>query len=407
MSGRRSAFALVVAQIFSISGTRLSMIAVPWLVLTLTGDAILTGIVAFAELAPYVVAKALGGPLIDRLGARRISIFGDFGSVLAIGMVPLLDHFDKLSAFALIPLMALLGTLRGPADAAKQAMIPAVAREGKLALERMTGAMGTIERLASMVGAGAAGALVATIGAAPALIFNALTFCLSALTIVWGLKPKARPEALGAERQQSYVRQLREGFDFLRGDTVLVGIAVMIAMTNLLDQAYGAVLAPVWAKQNGHGAEMLGLLFALFSGFSMLGALIAAAIGEKLPRLPIYVGAFVLIGLPRYAVFALDVPIGAILAVLVVSGFASGFINPIVSAVILERIPENLVGRVSSLVTASAWALMPFGGIVGGVLIAATGLEATLLILGFVYLAITLAPLGLRRFRGISQRPAA
>lgn len=403
MSGKRSFFALVTAQVFSISGTRLSMIAIPWLVLTLTGDPLLTGIVAFAELAPYVLAKALGGPLIDRVGARAISVVGDLGSLVAIGMVPLLDHFGMLSVFALIPLVTLLGVLRGPADAAKQAMIPAVARQGGLALERVTGVMGTIERLAGVVGAGAAGALVAVMGAAPALAFNAATFLVSALVIALGLRKTDRP--VSAEPLVPYGRALKEGFDFLRSDAVLVGIAVMIAMTNLLDQAFGAVLLPVWVKESGQSVAVLGLITAVFAGFSVLGAVIAATLAEKLPRLPIYVGAFIIIGLPRYAVFAFDVPLMGILVVLAVGGFASGFINPIVSAVILERIPENLIGRVSSLVTASAWALMPFGGIVGGAMIAGVGLEATLLALGVVYLAITLAPLGLKRFRGFARRP--
>lgn len=403
MSGKRSFFALVLAQVFSISGTRLSMIAIPWLVLTLTGDPLLTGIVAFAELAPYVLAKALGGPLIDRVGARTISVIGDLGSLFAIGMVPLLDHFGMLNVFALIPLVTVLGVLRGPADAAKQAMIPAVARQGGLALERVTGAMGTIERLAGVVGAGAAGGLVAAIGAAPALTFNAATFLVSALVIALGLSKAERKEA--REPEVPYGRALSEGFAFLRSDAVLVGIAVMVAMTNLLDQAFGAVLLPVWVMQTGQSATVLGLVSAVFAGFSVLGAVIATALAEKLPRLPVYVGAFILVGLPRYAVFAFDVPLTGILVILAIGGFSSGFINPIVSAVILERIPERLIGRVSSLVTASAWALMPFGGIVGGAMIAGVGLEATLLALGFVYLAITLAPLGLKRFRGFARRP--
>lgn len=405
MGGRYAFLALATAQTFSLSGTRLSMIAIPWLVLTLTGDPVLTGGVAFAEMAPYVLAKALGGPLIDRIGPRRVSLLGDLGSLAAIAMVPLLDASGLLSMPALIALVVVLGTLRGPADAAKQAMIPAVARAGGLSLERTTGVMGTIDRLAGMMGAALAGALVAVLGAAPALVFTAITFGLSALTIALGLSGLSRKRGEAREPAVSYGRQLREGFDFLRGDALLVSIAAMIAMTNLLDQAYGAVLVPVWAASSGQGVAVLGLVFAVFSGFSVLGSILAAAFGERLPRLPVYVGAFLMIGLPRYAVFAFDVPLQAVLAVLAVGGFSSGFINPIVSAVILERIPEHLIGRVSSLVTASAWALMPFGGLLGGALIAGVGLDATLLGFGLVYLAITLAPLTLKSFRGFSRRP--
>ena len=45
-------------------------------------------------------------------------------------------------------------------------------------------------------------------------------------------------EPIVEETETGYVRQLREGWDFLRGDRVLLGISVMVAMTNLLDAAY-------------------------------------------------------------------------------------------------------------------------------------------------------------------------
>lgn len=403
MSGGRDFAALALAQVFSISATRLSMIAIPWLVLTLSGDPLLTGIVVFAEMAPYVLAKALGGPLIDRIGPRRISILGDLAAVPIVGAVPVLFHFDLLAFPVLIALVVLLGSLRGPADAAVHAMVPMVARRSNAPLERVTGVVGTIERLASTVGAGAAGGLVALIGAAPALAFNAVALALSALVVMIGIgrEPQRRPP----EDKTSYRAELGEGFNFLRRDVVLIAIAVMVACSNLFDQAYATVLVPVWIKSGGMGAEILGLIFAVMAGFSMLGAMLATALGEKMPRLIVYTAAYMLIGIPRFAVFALDAPMAVILVTLAIGGFASGFLNPILSAVILERIPERLIGRVSSLVTASAWALMPFGGIVGGALIAGAGLSNAMWIAGGCYFAITLLPLCLPGFRQFAKRP--
>ena len=49
------------------------MIALPWFVLTTTGSATKTGLVALAELLPLVLLKVLGGPVIDRVGARRVA----------------------------------------------------------------------------------------------------------------------------------------------------------------------------------------------------------------------------------------------------------------------------------------------------------------------------------------------
>jgi MFS family permease len=404
MTARRPFAALVLAETLSLTGTRLSMIAIPWLVLVTTGDPFATGIVAFSEMLPYVVVKALAGPLVDRLGPRIIAIVCDAGSVVVIALVPVLDAFDRLDLWTLVPLVAVMGALRGPADAAKHAMVPEVARLGGLALERVTGVLGTIERLASSIGAAAAGGLVALIGAAPALGVTAAALTLSALVVTLGLVEAGRPAPRPAA-PSAYLDELGEGWRFLRKDAVLMGIVIMVASTNFFDQAFGAVLLPVWTQQSGHGAALLGTMLAVFSGASVLGAALATGLAERLPRLGVYAVAFLITGFPRFAVFALGAPLPGIFAVLVAAGFASGFLNPIISAVIFERIPRPLVGRVSALVTALAWCLMPFGGLAAGAMIAVTGLPATLALAGIGYLAVTMLPLMLKRFRSFGERP--
>ena len=74
MSPRTTLWGYLVAVAISITGTRVSMIAIPWLVLTTTGSPTKTGLVAFAEMAPLVAAQVLSGPLTDRIGARRMAV---------------------------------------------------------------------------------------------------------------------------------------------------------------------------------------------------------------------------------------------------------------------------------------------------------------------------------------------
>jgi len=393
---RRPFLAFAIAETLSISGTRLSTIAIPWLVLTTTGSPILTGVVAMAEMLPYVVAKALSGPLIDRIGPKRVAIGCDTASVLVVGLVPLLALFGWLDLALLLPIVVAMGILRGPSDAAKISMVPSIAKLADVPLERVTGVAGVIDRLASTVGAAAAGGLIALIGPGLALTLNAATFALAAAVVATGIP------AFGRERTEtrgSYFAELREGFDFIRRDALLVGIVVMITITNLLDAAWSAVLLPVWTQQAGFDAALLGLLFAVMSAASIAGAAIATATGERLPRLTVYIVAFLLAGLPRFAVFAIDVPLLAV--------FAAGFINPIVNAVIMERIPPAMIGRASALVGALAWALIPFGGLVGGALVALVGLAPTLWLTGLAYFAATLLPLARRSFRAFGSRPGA
>jgi MFS family permease len=396
---------LAVAETVSISGTRLSTIAIPWLVLSTTGSPVSTGLVAMMEMLPYVAAKALGGPLIDRVGPKRIAIACDAASVAVVGLVPLLHLLGLLTVPVLLPIVFAIGALRGPADAAKQSMVPDIAELAAVPLERVTGVVGTIERLASTVGAAGAGALIAAIGPAQALVFNAVTFAVAAVVVGAGI-PALRHAPVAAAAS-SYGRDLLEGWSFLRRDAVLMGIVVMVAATNLLDQAFHAVLLPVWTRDAGHGPELLGAMLAVFSGASMVGAAIAASIGERMPRLIVYTAAFLLTGFPRFLVLAVDVPLALVFTTLAIGGFTSGFLNPIVSAVLFERIPRPLIGRVSSMAMALGWSLIPFGGLFGGALISGLGLPAALLLTGLAYLAATLMPLARKSFRGFDKRRIA
>ncbi|MBX4997317.1 MFS transporter [Rhizobium lentis] len=405
----RPFLAFAAAETLSLSGTRLSTIAIPWLVLSATGSPVLTGLTAMMEMLPYVAAKALGGPLIDRVGAKSIAIACDAASVIVVGLVPLLDLFGLLSVPMLLPVVFAMGVLRGPSDAAKQAMVPDIAALADVPLERVTGVAGAIERLASTAGAAGAGALIGLIGPGQALLVNAATFAAAALIVAAGIpgtRRTAEPFATSGDRPgmvSSYLDDLREGWRFLRGDAVLVSIVTMVAATNLMDQAYGAVLLPVWTRDSGHGPELLGAILAAFTGASIAGAAIAAVIGERMPRLMVYTVAFLLTGFPRFFVLALDAPLGSVFATLAVAGFASGFLNPILSAVIFERIPKPLAGRVTAMNAALCFALIPFGGLVGGALIGGIGLAAALFVTGLAYLCATLAPLALKSFRGFEK----
>ncbi|MGZ6878244.1 MAG: MFS transporter, partial [Nocardioidaceae bacterium] len=85
MKRRAALYGWLTSEAVSLTGTRVSMIAIPWFVLTTTGSATRTGITAFAEMAPYVVAKAAAGPWVDRIGPRKICVGTDILSVAAVG----------------------------------------------------------------------------------------------------------------------------------------------------------------------------------------------------------------------------------------------------------------------------------------------------------------------------------
>ncbi|WP_436771339.1 MFS transporter [Yinghuangia sp. YIM S09857] len=399
--------AVLTAMAVSLTGTRVSAVALPWFVLVTTGSATRTGLVAFCEMAPYVAAKALAGPLVDRIGPRPVSWTTDLASAAAAAAVPLLHVLGLLSFPLLLALVAVVGAARGPADSAKEVMVPDAAERGGVPLERATGLSGVTERLASTLGPAVGGGLVALLGPVAGLAVNAACFALGSLVVALALPPAMgrayedhRPEGAaesggeqpgqpGEPGEPGYWRRFGEGLAFLRGEPLLLTVIVMLGVTNLLDMAFSSVLLPVWAKESGHGPTAIGLTGTVMGASAVAGSLVAAAAAHRLRRRIVFFGGFLLAGAPRFLVLAADAPMGAVLAVFAVAGFGAGFLNPVLAAVLFERVPRPLLGRVNALGDALSWAGIPLGGLLAGAAVASAGLVPVLVAGGAAYFAVT------------------
>ncbi|MFI8943677.1 MFS transporter [Streptomyces syringium] len=414
--GLRPLAAVLAATAVSLTGTRVSAIALPWFVLVTTGSATQTGLVAFCEMTPYVVVKALTGPLVDRAGPRVVSWTTDSLSALAAGLVPLLYAVDLLPFWLLLALVAAIGAVRGPGDLAKEIMVPEAAERSAVPLERATGISGVTERLASTVGPAAGGALVALLGPQAGLVVNAACFALGSVIIGLALprdmghatEPPAPPEG---GKEPGYWRRFGEGFTFLRGEPLLLTIIVTVGITNLLDAAFMTVLVPVWAKESDGGPAAIGLISSVAGVTAVLGSLVAAAVAHRLRRRLVFFAGFLIVGAPRFLVLASGAPMWAVLVVFAVGGFGGGFLNPILGAISFERVPRQLLGRVRALGDSLAWAGIPLGGLLAGAAVASFGL-VPVLVTGSAAYFLTTSLAGLRpewremdRLRGVGRAP--
>ncbi|TDO49076.1 transmembrane secretion effector [Kribbella sp. VKM Ac-2527] len=382
--------AFLVANVVSICGTRVSAIAIPWFVLVSTGSPLKTGLVAMAEMLPLVVCKAVGGPVIDRVGPKRVSVTADTASMVVVALIPLLHTLHVLRFPVLLALVAAAGALRGPGDAAKGTLIPDIATAARVPLERVTGLESTTERLAGFIAFAVAGGLITLVGEVNALWVDAASFGVCALLIRrWVPSNHQKPQT---PEEDSYVQRLREGWRFLRTDKLMMPLVLMIAVTNLLDAAVAAVLLPVWIRDHGYGPGHTSLILTSFGLTATAFALLASAIGHRLPRKLVFTLAFLICGAPRFVVMAFDAPVWGVMLVYAIGGIGAGFINPVLGALFLERIPRPLLGRVNSLADAVAWIGVPLGGVVAGMAITGIGLVPALLAAGAVYFVATMTP---------------
>ncbi|MEU8761230.1 MFS transporter [Streptomyces sp. NPDC048659] len=408
MRARTPLVTVLAANAISISGNSLTLIGVPWFALETTGSPGKAGLVAFFAAVPVVLSAICGGPVIDRIGRRRVSVASDLVCALALAAIPLLNRAGLLQFWMLCALMAVTGLFHAPGETARHVLIPDLARHAGTPLTRATSLYEAVSRGARMTGAALAGLLVAVIGADTVLYVDAVTFGASALLVLAGLRGIPAAEPLRGAPPLSlaaYRTDLREGYSFLLRTPLLLGINLMVMVTNGLGQSWNAVLLPVHAREELGGSAAIGLLVAVFGGCALIGALLYGAVGHRFPRRPVFAVGFLLAGAPSYVVAAFTDTTPPLLVTMALGGLGAGVLNPILSTVFYETVPEQLRTRVGGASTAGVLLTTPLGGLAAGYLVERDGITTALLSFAAVYFLATLSPLVFPAWKTM-ERPA-
>jgi MFS family permease len=381
---RAPLYALYAADAISFAGNAVAQIAIPWYVLTTTGSAMLTALVVFFNFLPIVLAAFFGGVVVDRLGFRRASVVADLASSVAVAAIPLLDATIGIEIWQLMALVFAGALLDAPGATARAALFPDVVELAGVRMERASGMRSGIQQGAQLLGAPLGGVLVAAFGATAALWLDAASFVVSAvLVIAFVPRPHRGPEQEGGGR---FFSELAEGLRFIWRRPLVRAVVLMVLLTNLIEAPAPVVLA-VFAREEYGTAADFGLLVGVLGGAALAGALGYSAIGHRLPRRRTFLVCFA--GVPvGYLALAAQPSLPVAIAALALAGLAAGPINPLLFTVSTEIVPSALRGRVFGAIRAGAWAAIPLGILVGGVMVAAIGAPATFLVMGVLLAAV-------------------
>ncbi|MGW4928036.1 MFS transporter [Agromyces sp. NPDC004153] len=408
--------ALFAAQFFSLSGNAIAMIAVPIIALTETGSPLAAGVAGVFATVPLVIGGALGGVLVDRFGYRLSSIVADVASGVTIIAIPVLWATVGLPFGVLLALVFLGGLLDPPGDTAKTVLVPDLAALARMPLARAAGAQSTVQRTATMVGAGTAGALVALAGPAPALIVDAIGFAISALLVLCFVPRRIAGGAAAADADAAAIAEGTEdasakggfvaGIRFIAVHPLLRAIVLLVTLTNAIDAAGMTVLKPVYATRVLDDPAVLGFMVGCFAAGALAGSALFGLVAHRWSGRPMFAVCFVLAGTPPYLAMALGAPLPVLLPVLAASGLAAGALNPMIATAMYGEVPDGMRARVFGATTAGVAASMPLGALLGGLSVDAFGITATVAGAALLYLVLGGSPLFLRSFSGLTAARA-
>lgn len=389
---------LVGAVGLSAAGDFVALIALVLHVHDLTGSGLAVSALFAATMVPVVALAPLAGLLADRVESVRLLVLAS----LAQGLVAAgLAFTDSLASILL--LSALLGLGSAISQPAEFALVPAVAREGRLT--QANGWVETARYAGFAIGPLAAAALTAGGGSRLALLVNAASFAAIALAAACMRTRRPPVPAISHEGRD----RARDGFRFLWRDhllRVLVGAAVLgllfISASLTVEVFY--IKDVVGAGDAGYALTGAAWMIGMVAGATGLASRVArggaaAAAGIALAALAAQ-GA----GMAFAASWAI---LPVVIAGFVGGGLAHGLKNVLIRTVIQERVPERLHGRAFAAYnglrnTAELGALGA-----GGVLVSVLGAQLALLGAGLGCVAAGLLGLGLIQRRGAPVRATA
>ena len=96
--GRAGLAMLLAAYALFALGSMVTIVAVPWLVLTTTGSATKMGVVAAATTLPFLFTSVFATPVADRLGTQATVILTSFGGALSMAVVAIVPDVNFAAA---------------------------------------------------------------------------------------------------------------------------------------------------------------------------------------------------------------------------------------------------------------------------------------------------------------------
>jgi predicted MFS family arabinose efflux permease len=372
----------------SMIGDGIYYIAIAWQVYDLSNTPSALAVVGIAWSLPQVLFTLASGVLSDRLDRRRVMIAGDLIRLVALTIICALSVTDHITIPILIGLVALYGTGQAVFQPSFNAIVPMIVPADMLVEANSLGQF--VRPMAmSVIGPVLGGLLIGVAGPGLAFGIDALTFAFSAVMI---LLIRTQGRVRDADDRSSPWQDLAEGIRFVRRERWLL-VGLLGAMVSLL-AAWGPweTLVPFVVRNDlGGTATDLGLVFGAGGVGSLAAALIVGQRG-RLPRKAI-TALYLAWAIALFAMVGLGIAhaVWQAMLVAVVSESALTVLIVLWYTVMQRLVPQELLGRVSSLDWMMTTAGVPLSFAIVGPAAAAYGARTVLVAAGILGGATTLA----------------
>jgi MFS family permease len=344
-------------------GDQFYLVALPWVVLQLTGSAVAVGTILMAVAIPRAVLMLFGGALTDRMSSRKILMSTAAARTMFVTAIGILLWFRVLQLWELY----VLGFAFGVADAfslpAASTLLPLLVKREQLVAANSV--FQTTARLTTIVAPAPAGIVIKALGTAWAFFIDAISF-LFIIAALWRLPDP--PKAQASAAKPPVWRSILDGISYVRRDVPLRSLMLLAAMLNFCTTGPMGVGLPYLTKMKFGTPTAYGIVVSAAAAGGLLGALLAGIIKIK-RRGVLLLGACVVISVSLGSMGLLG-QLWQIAALLLLMSLSAGVANVHIASWIQQRVDATVRGRVLSVLMLAAFGLLPLSLATAGLLIA-------------------------------------
>jgi MFS family permease len=350
---------LLIGTVLSNATQWIQQVTLSWLVYDLTGSGAILGTINLVRSIASLGMIPLAGILIDRINRRSLMLMADLWLLVISLVLGLLLVFDR-SHISHLFVFAFLGGMTQTIDHTLRQvvifdLVPRAITPNAVAIIQ------TGWSLMRSFGPSIGGFLYAWFGAGGNFLVQAGIYALIAVNIFYIHFPVRKSEAV----RNSAIQNIKEGLRYIVERPVTRSFMLMGFILPLFIIPIYSILPPIYAAEVFHGGpEILGFLLSSVGIGGIAGGIVVAFIGHVERRGLIQLASLFLLSLSLIGFgFSTRLPIA--LTFLALSGFFEMLFLTTNQTLLQLSIPDDLRGRVTSIVNLNA-ALMPLGGLVAG-----------------------------------------
>ncbi len=368
-------------QLVSLVGTWMQSVAQAWLVLQLTGDPFVLGVVAAAQFLPVLVLGLFGGVLADQLPKRRTLMVTQAVSMALAFVLFGLTVTHVVQVWHILLLATLLGVSNAIDMPTRQAF--AIEMVGREDIGNAVALNSATFNMARILGPAVAGLVIGATDISFAFLVNGLSFLavLGGLFVMRDEDLRAGPRIPRPASVRELGTNLAEGLRYVRTTEVVLMAVLVIGLVSTFGMNF-SVLVPALAKDVLRSdASGYGFLMAA-SGVGSFIAAIGIAFATRTRLSVIALGAL-LLGLAEIVTgWSRLFPITLVAMAFVGAGGIA--MSATVNTTIQLAVPDILRGRVISVYTTVFAGSTPIGGLIMGAIASRAGVDVALVVGGAI-----------------------